>query len=55
MLIRQKKAQINFITWRGWKWTIIISYWSFFQKLGYECIAPDLPGFGLTKIHKPNS
>ena len=23
--------------------------------MGYECIAPDLPGFGLTKIHKPNS
>ncbi len=27
----------------------------FFHKMGYECIAPDLPGFGLTKIHKPNS
>ena len=27
----------------------------FFNRLGYECIAPDLPGFGLTKIHKPNS
>jgi len=23
--------------------------------LGYECVAPDMPGFGLTKIKKPNS
>ncbi len=23
--------------------------------LGYECVAPDMPGFGLTKIRKPNS
>jgi len=22
---------------------------------GYECVAPDLPGFGLTEINKPNS
>ncbi len=22
---------------------------------GYECVAPDMPGFGLTKIKKPNS
>lgn len=22
---------------------------------GYECVAPDMPGFGLTKINKPNS
>ena len=26
-----------------------------FSQLGYECVAPDLPGFGLTKINTPNS
>ena len=26
-----------------------------FRNLGYECIAPDLPGFGLTKINSANS
>ncbi len=26
-----------------------------FSSKGYECIAPDMPGFGLTEIRKPNS
>ena len=55
MLIRQKKHKLILLHGGGGNGRLLSPIGVFFQKLGYECIAPDLPGFGLTKIHKPNS
>ena len=51
----QKKHKLILLHGGGGNGRLLSPIAVFLQKLGYECIAPDLPGFGLTKIHKPNS
>ena len=51
----QKKYKLILLHGGGGNGRLLSPIAVFLQKLGYECIAPDLPGFGLTKIHKPNS
>ena len=51
----QKKHKLILLHGGGGNGRLLSPIAVFLQKLGYECIAPDLPGFGLTKIHKSNS
>jgi alpha-beta hydrolase superfamily lysophospholipase len=51
----QKKTKILLIHGGGGNGRLLSPIGVAMSSRGYECVAPDLPGFGLTVINKPNS
>lgn len=50
-----KKVKILLVHGGGGNGRLMAPMGVVLQGLGYECVAPDMPGFGLTEINKPNS
>lgn len=50
-----KKVKILLVHGGGGNGRLMAPMGVVLSKMGYECVAPDMPGFGLTKIRKPNS
>lgn len=53
--INDKKVKILLVHGGGGNGRLMAPMGVVLNGLGYECVAPDMPGFGLTEIRKPNS
>ncbi|MCT4581119.1 MAG: alpha/beta hydrolase [Flavobacteriales bacterium] len=53
--VNNKKVKILLVHGGGGNGRLMAPMGVVLSGLGYECVAPDMPGFGLTEIRKPNS